>query len=115
MPRSISYREELIESIKDPLKAALYIEACLEEGDPEVLRLALEDVTESHRRTSKLSDRAQLLYQECDRMLSEKKAEEIYCLNALLDELGFQLAVKETQASGEKYSKKPSRSPKKYG
>ena len=103
MPRSISYHEYLIQSLKDPIEAAMYIEVTIEEGDPQMLRKAIANVVESQSRTGKLSDRAQLLYQECDRMLSEKKAEEIYCLNALLNELGFQLAVtaKEMQASGE--------------
>ncbi|MFB2937469.1 hypothetical protein ACE1B6_19650 [Aerosakkonemataceae cyanobacterium BLCC-F154] len=93
MARSISYQEELIESIKDPLKAAAYIEACLEETDPEVLRLALKDIVEAHQRMNQLSEKAKLLYGKLDRMLSENKGEEIYCFNALLDTLGFQLTV----------------------
>ena len=99
MPRSVSYYEELIQSLKNPIEAAMYIDVTIEEGDPQMLRKAIADVVELQ---GKLSDRAQLLYEKCDRMLSEKKAE-IYCLNALLNELGFQLAVtvKETEASGE--------------
>ncbi|MFB2876461.1 hypothetical protein [Floridanema aerugineum] len=94
MPRSISYQEELIESIKDPTQAAAYIEACLEETDPEVLRLALKDIVEAHQRMNQLSEKAKLLYDKFDKMLSENKGEEIYCLSDLLDVLGFHLAVK---------------------
>jgi hypothetical protein len=51
--RSISYQEELIESLKDPLEAAPYIEACLEEENSEVLKLALNDVVEARHRIGK--------------------------------------------------------------
>lgn len=94
MARSISYQEELIESIKDPLEAAAYIEACLEEADPEVLRLALKDIVEAHQRMNQLSEKAKVLYGKFERMLSENKGEAIYLLSALLDALGFHLAVK---------------------
>lgn len=93
MPKSMSYQEELIESIKDPLEAVLYIEACLEEANPEVLRLALKDIVEAHGRINHLSEKAKVLYEKFDRILSEKKGEEIYYLGALLDALGFHLGV----------------------
>ena len=37
MPRSISYHEELITALKDPLEAASYVEVVVEEGDPKML------------------------------------------------------------------------------
>lgn len=93
MAKSMSYQEELIKSMKEPSEAAPYIEACLEEGDPAVLRLALRNVVEAHGRMNKLSEKAKMLHEKFDLMLSEKKGEELYCLGALLDELGFHLAV----------------------
>ncbi|HIK09530.1 MAG TPA: hypothetical protein IGS52_04570 [Oscillatoriaceae cyanobacterium M33_DOE_052] len=95
MPRSVSYQETLIESLKNPEEAALYIEACLEEGDPEVLRLAIQDVIEAYSRMNKLSEKAQILHTKIDILLAERKeVEQLYYLSALLDELGFHLAVK---------------------
>ncbi len=91
--RSISYQEELIESLKDPLEAASYIEACLEEENSEVLKLALNDVVDSRHRMNELSEDATALLAKLDELLSDKKGAEIYCLNALLDALGFQLTV----------------------
>ncbi|MEG4227753.1 transcriptional regulator [Microcoleus sp. N9_B2] len=91
--RSISYQEELIESLKDPLEAASYIEACLEEDNFEVLKLALNDVVDSRHRMNELSEDATALLAKLGELLSEKKGAEIYCLNALLDALGFQLTV----------------------
>lgn len=93
MSRSISYQEELIESLKDPLEAAPYIEACLEEENSEVLKLALNDVVEARHRMNELSEDVTALLVKLDELLSEKKTSEIYCLSALLDALGFQLTV----------------------
>jgi DNA-binding phage protein len=93
MSRSISYQEELIESLKDPLEAAPYIEACLEEKNSEVLQLALNDVVEARHRMNELSEDVTALLAKLGELLSEKKESEIYCLSALLDALGFQLTV----------------------
>ncbi|NJK73377.1 MAG: hypothetical protein HC942_03480 [Microcoleus sp. SU_5_6] len=91
--RSISYQEELIESLKDPLEVAPYIEACLEEGNLEVLKLALNDIIEARHRMNEPSEEVTALVQKFSELLSEKKGAEIYCLSALLDALGFRLTV----------------------
>ncbi|WP_243147234.1 hypothetical protein [Scytonema sp. UIC 10036] len=46
MLRSDSYQDYLIESLRDPKEAVAYIEAILEaeNPEPELLRLAIEDV-----------------------------------------------------------------------
>ncbi|MBE9186379.1 hypothetical protein IQ270_17240 [Microcoleus sp. LEGE 07076] len=93
MSRSISYQEELIESLKDPLEVAPDIEACLEEENSEVLKLALNDVVEARHRMNQLSEDVTALLEKLGELLSEKKGSEIYCLSALLDALGFQLTV----------------------
>jgi len=42
------YQQDLIEDLRgNPGEAALYLAAALEEGDSEVLRLALQDVAEA--------------------------------------------------------------------
>ncbi len=93
MPRSISYHEELIEALKDPLQAAPYIEVVLEEGDPKMLRKALKNVVEAQGGVDKLSEQVKQSYFKLDRMLGEKGEIEFYCLSTLLDALGLQLAV----------------------
>lgn len=104
MSRSISYQEELIESLKDPLEATPYIEACLEEENSEVLKLALNDVVEARHRMKELSEDVTALLAKLDELLSDKKASEIYCFSALLNALGFQLTVtvKERNSSNPK-------------
>lgn len=93
MPRSISYHEELIEALKDPLEAAPYIEVVLEEGDPKMLRKALKNVIEAQGGVALLSKQVKQSYDKLDQMLEENGEIEFYCLSALLDGLGLQLAV----------------------
>ena len=93
MHRSISYHEELIEALKDPLEAAPYIEVILEEGDPKMLSKALKNVIAAQGGVDKLSEQVKQSYNKLDQMLEEKGEIEFYCLSALLDALGLQLAV----------------------
>ncbi len=100
MARSKSYQEELIESLKDPEEAAEYLTAALEDGDPEVFLLALRDVAEARGGgMTKLAEKAKLNRENLYRMLSEKGNPELYSLGALLDALGFRLAVKVKKTS----------------
>lgn len=99
MPKSKSYHEDLIQSLKDLSEAAMYIEVTIEEGEVEMLRKALKNVVESHEKMNNLSEKAKLIYEKFDRMLSERKGEEIYCLSALLEALGFHLSVTDSKAS----------------
>jgi DNA-binding phage protein len=93
MHRSISYHEELIEALKDPLEAAPYIEVVLEEGDPKMLSKALKNVIAAQGGVDKLSEQVKQSYNKLDQMLEEKGEIEISSLSALLDALGLQLAV----------------------
>ena len=43
-----SYREGLLESLRNPEDAAHYLNACLEDEDARVFLLALRDVADAH-------------------------------------------------------------------
>jgi DNA-binding phage protein len=92
MPRSISYHEELITALKDPLEAASYLEVVIEEGDPKILLKALKNVIEAQGAINQ-SEQVKQLYEKLKQILEEKGEIEFYCLSKLLDELGLQLAV----------------------
>lgn len=47
MPTTRSYQSYLIESLKDPQEAAAYLDAVLEDGSVEEVRLALRNITEA--------------------------------------------------------------------
>lgn len=52
MPRSIGYRQDLIRFLKDPIEAAMYIEVTIEEGDPQMLRKAIANLSRKAERAS---------------------------------------------------------------
>jgi DNA-binding phage protein len=95
--RSRSYREYLISSLKDPKRAAGYIEVMLEldeEGfEPELLRSALQEVMEAHEQMNDLSEEAKLRYEKLDKILLETGGAEIYSLIEFLNALGFRIAI----------------------
>jgi len=95
MPTSDSYREFLIECLKDPEHAAGYIEAILEEKDPEpeLLCNALRKVAEAQAESNKLSDSAKQHDEKLDKILTQSGGAEIYTFIELLDALGFRVAI----------------------
>ncbi|WP_377478447.1 MAG: transcriptional regulator [Microcoleus anatoxicus] len=95
MPRSDSYREYLIESLKEPEESAGYLEAILEEKDaePELLRNAIRKVIEARIRMNALSDSAKKYHERLDKMLTVSSGSEIYCFVELLEALGFKLGI----------------------
>ncbi|MGK7902673.1 MAG: DNA-binding protein [Hormoscilla sp.] len=94
VPTSYSYREYLIESLKDPEEGAGFIEAILEQDpEPELLRNALRKVVEAHGKMNKLSGEAKQQHDRLDKMLTESGCTEIYSFVEFLDALGFQVAV----------------------
>ncbi|WP_341733559.1 transcriptional regulator [Microcoleus sp. EPA2] len=95
MPRSDSYREYLIESLKEPEESAGYLEAILEEKDaePELLRNAIRKVIEARIRMNALSDAAKQYHERLDKMLTASYGSEIYCFVELLEALGFKLGI----------------------
>ncbi|MEW6494692.1 MAG: transcriptional regulator [Cyanobacteriota bacterium] len=95
IPTSDSWQDALVESLKDPLETAGYIEAILEEKDPEpeLLRAALKDVLDARVQMHNLSEEAKICYEKLDKFLLETGGSEIYSLVELLDALGFRIAI----------------------
>lgn len=95
MPKSVSYKDYLISSLKDPLEAAGYIEAILEEEDPEPLLLkhALQDVALALGELNMPKEQTQLHLEKLERILSVEGSAEIYNLALWLDQLGLKLTV----------------------
>jgi probable addiction module antidote protein len=98
---SKSYREDLIESLKDPEEAVGYLKACLDEKDmPEVFLAALRDVAEARGvGMSQLSKDTGLNREGLYTMLSKSGNPELGSLTAILDALGLKLTVELKKAS----------------
>ena len=99
MAKSKSYQSNLRESLKDPTEAAEYLNAALEDGEPEVFLLALRDVVDSYGGMGKLAASTSLNRENLYRMLSTKGNPEFFSLSNVLDAVGFRLAVEPKAAT----------------
>ena len=93
MTKSKAYQEDLIESLQNPREAEAYLNAALEEEDPELFLLALRNVAEAQGGVAKLAEKTKLNRESLYKMLSERGNPELRSLDALLHALGFRLAV----------------------
>ena len=91
-----SYRESLLESLRDPDEATQYLNACLEDGDARVFLVALRDVAEARGGIRALSRTARLNRESLYRMLSESGNPSLDSLSAVLNACGLRLAVQST-------------------
>jgi probable addiction module antidote protein len=89
---SIPYKPTLLEGLKDPKEAAEYLNAALEEKEPEFFLLALRNVAEAHG-IKKLAEDAQLNRESMYRMLSEQGNPQLSSLTSILKEVGLRLAI----------------------
>ncbi len=94
-PRSRSYQELLIASLRNSEAAAGYIEVTLTEAsdEPKLLQMVLKDVMDSRLKFHNLSDSAKLQWEKLDKMLTASYGLEIYCFVELLEALGFKLGI----------------------
>jgi probable addiction module antidote protein len=93
MRKSKAYHPDLIESLRDPREAENYLNAALEEGDPELFLLALRNVAEAQGGVAQLAEKTKLNRESLYKMLSERGNPELRSLDVLLHALGFRLAV----------------------
>ncbi len=88
-----SYREGLLESLKNPDEATHYLNACLEDEDARVFLLALRDVADAHGGIRALARDARLNRESLYRMLSKSGNPSLDSLAAVLNACGLRLAV----------------------
>ena len=91
-PRNVSYQDYLIESLKDPLEAAAYVEAALELEDPAALLLALRKVAKAHG-MAEVARRADVGEKTLFRALSENGNPTVSTLHKVLHAVGLRLSV----------------------
>ena len=99
-----TYQEDLIEALKDPLEAAAYLNAAIEEGDRELFLLALRNVAEARGGMTALSQKSKLNRESLYRMLSKNGNPEIKSILTLLHAMGLKLSI-EPQTHRAKSSK----------
>lgn len=93
MKKTRDYQETLIKGLKDPLEAAEYLNAALEQGDQEMFLVALRNVASARGGLSRLSRTARLNRSNLHRMLSKHGNPEVKTLAEILHSFGLRLAV----------------------
>jgi probable addiction module antidote protein len=88
-----NYQDSLKGALKDPGEAEAYLNASLDENDPDLFLLALRNVAEAQGGMSKFAKKAKLNRESLYRMLSKKGNPQLDSLTQLLDVMGFRLAI----------------------
>lgn len=91
MKRAVSYKEGLLERLRDVEYSAGYLSLALEDEDPRVFLLALKDVIEAHGGIGKASKKAELSRESMYKTLSGKRDPRISTVAKILDSVGIEL------------------------
>ncbi|NCS36715.1 MAG: transcriptional regulator [Microcystis aeruginosa G11-01] len=93
MPTYKSYHSYLIESLKDPLEAAAYLDAVIEDGDFEHILLALKNVAEAQQDITNNSKNNKLNLDINSQLFPNQQPSELMTIAKLLNQLGLKLSV----------------------
>ena len=95
-----SYREDLVKRLRNPKYAATYLNTALMDDDPAVFLIALKDVADAQGESmARIAKKAHLNRESLYRTLSKGGNPRLYTLHALLEALGFHLAVQPSIAA----------------
>ncbi|MGL5942156.1 MAG: DNA-binding protein [Waterburya sp.] len=97
MTRTRSYKDDLLKALTDPVEAREYLNAALEDENPEVFLLALQDVVEANRTMSKLARDNNREHQILSEIISEKGNPQLNSVRSLLNQIGLKLAIELNQ------------------
>ena len=88
----------LLKALTDPVEAKKYLNAALEDKNPEVFLLALQDVVEANSIMSELA-KATNHNRDLYKTLSDKGNPQLNSIRSILSNLGFKLAVEQFKSS----------------
>jgi probable addiction module antidote protein len=88
-----NYQEQLLEDLKIEGKAAAYLDAALEDGDPGIFLVALRNVAMAQGGIQVLAGETNLHRVNLNRMLSEKGNPELQSLSSIFRQMGFRFRV----------------------
>jgi probable addiction module antidote protein len=97
LKNTVNYHEELIEFLKNPKEADLYLRIAMEEyqedGDTDLLLVALRNITEARGGMGKLSKKTHLNRQNLYNILSKNGNPTLGTFGLILNELGYKLSI----------------------
>jgi len=86
------YENNLKEDLRDPVEAAEYLNAALEDGSQEVFLLALKDIANA-KGISEIARKTKLNRENLYRILSTQGNPKLKSLNSVLHSIGLKLSV----------------------
>jgi probable addiction module antidote protein len=89
----VPYEESLYEDLQNPSFVVEYLNAALEDGEPEVFLLALRQVVQAQGGFSELARKTGLNREQLYRTLSRGGNPRLHNLDSILDSLGLHLSV----------------------
>ena len=93
MAKTRNYKDDLLKALTDPTEAREYLNAALEDENPEVFLLALRDLVETNSTMSELAKATNRNRESLYKTLSEKGNPQLNSVRQILNNLGFKLAV----------------------
>lgn len=93
MPRSRSYKEDLLTALQDPDEAKAYLNSALEDGDEAMFLLALRNVVEAEMGMAKLAEESGRNRESLYKTLSEQGNPHLASVRCILNTLGYRLAI----------------------
>ena len=88
-----SYTDQLVEDLKDPVEAAAYLQAAIEEGDREALLVAMRHVTAAHGGMTAIAQQTGLSRESLYRAFSKRGNPTVATLSSVLAATGLRLSV----------------------
>jgi probable addiction module antidote protein len=98
MPKSVSYQEYLINSLQDPVEAAGYLNAALENGDMTVFFVALHNVVQAQGGVAELAEKTNKSRTSLYKALSKQGNPYLKSIHEILAVLGMSLTVLPSQS-----------------
>ena len=102
LKNTASYHDELIESLRKPKEADLYLRITMEEyhedGDAEALLVALRNIAEARGGMSRLAKKTHLNRQNLYNVLSKKGNPTLDTFDLILKGLGYRLTIQPDKA-----------------
>ena len=91
--KSVPYEPDLMQWLQDPVNAAEYINAAIEDGDREIFLLALRDLAKARGGMTAVAEQAKVSRTSLYKTLSQRGNPEFKSVTALLHSLGLKLTV----------------------
>lgn len=96
MKKMRNYKDHLYKRLKNPKDAAAYLNAALEDEDPNVFLIALKDIAEAKGGISRLAKEAELNRESLYRTLSARGNPRLHSLIAILHACKLNISIRPT-------------------